>query len=68
INISIITCPKTPHVENVGNVTSPVTQVDVVAVKRASIYGTEFPSAELIGRVNRMLPSDITKIKLNNII
>ena len=61
-------CPKTLHVETVGKVTSPVTQVAVVDVNSASIYGTDFPSAELIGRTRSKLPTKITKTKLSIII
>jgi len=68
IRIRITICPKTLHVENVGSVTSPVTQVDVVAVNRASIYGTAFPLVELIGSAKRKLPINITRRKLNSII
>ena len=34
--IRIIICPNTLHEDAVGRVTSPVTQVEVVAVKSAS--------------------------------
>jgi len=68
ISISIIICPKTLHVEKVGSVTSPVTQVEVVAVNRASIYGTAVPLVELIGSAKRTLPIKITRRKLNSII
>jgi len=61
-------CPKTLHVEKVGSVTSPVTQVEVVAVNSASIYGTAILLVVLIGNAKRMLPSNITKRKLNSII
>ena len=56
------------HVEAVGTVTRPVTQVDVVAVNKASIYGTDIPLAELIGKDSRTLPSKIVAKKLISII
>jgi hypothetical protein len=56
------------QVETTGNVTSPVTQVEVVAVNNASRYGTDTPLAELIGKAKRMLPSKIAIIKLSKII
>ena len=56
------------HVETVGSVTSPVTHVDVVAVKSASKYGTLCPVAELIGNAKRILPIKITPKKLNKMI
>ena len=56
------------HVETVGSVTSPVTHVDVVAVKSASKYGTLCPVAELIGNTKRILPIKITPKKLNKMI
>jgi hypothetical protein len=56
------------QVETVGSVTSPVTQVDVVAVKSASRNGTLFPVAELIGSDKRMLPIKITPKKLSRMV
>ena len=61
-------CPKTLHVDTVGSVTSPVTQVEVVAVKSASRYGTAFPLEELMGNAKSMLPIRIVTRKLSNII
>ena len=52
----------------VGKVTSPVTQVAVVAVNNASMYGTEVLFAVLIGRDSRMLPSRMVIKKLKSII
>ena len=52
----------------VGNVTSPVTQVEVVAVNSASKYGTATPFDELTGRDKRPLPSKIVAKKLSKII
>jgi hypothetical protein len=52
----------------VGSVTSPVTQVDVVAVKSASRYGTLSPVAELMGNDSKMLPMKTTPRKLNKIV
>jgi len=62
------TCPNTLQVETVGRVTSPVTQVEVVAVKSASRYGTALPLAELIGNANSTLPKRIVTRKLSNMI
>jgi hypothetical protein len=56
------------QVETTGKVTSPVTQVAVVAVKSASRYGTASPPAELIGRDRSRLPSNIAIRKLSKII
>ena len=68
INTKITACPKVLQVETVGSVTSPVTHVDVVAVKSASKYGTLCPVAELIGNTKRILPIKITPKKLNKMI
>ena len=68
IKINITTCPNVLQVETVGRVTSPVTQVDVVAVNSASRYGTDLPVAELIGKYKNTLPISIVTRKLNNII
>ena len=68
IIIKIMICPNTLHVLNVGRVTSPVTHTDVVAVKRASIYGTGFPLAELIGSESNILPVSTAIRKLNMMI
>ena len=51
-----------------GTVTRPVTQVAVVAVKSASIYGIELPSAQLTGNAKRILPIIMVSKKLNIII
>lgn len=64
-NITIF--PNKLHVEKIGNVTSPVTQVADVAVNKASIYGTDSPVAELIGNFNNKLPKRITIIKPSKI-
>ena len=61
-------CPNKLQVETVGSVTSPVTHTDVVAVKSASIKGTLFPVAELMGSDKRTLPIKITIKKLSNIV
>ena len=58
--------PNTLHVDTVGSVTSPVTQVEVVAVKSASRYGTDSPLAELIGNAKSPLPIRMVTRKLNN--
>jgi hypothetical protein len=55
-------------VDTVGSVTSPVTQVEVVAVKSASRYGTATPSAELIGNTNNALPTRMVTKKLSNMV
>ena len=49
-------------------VTSPVTQVEVVAVNNASRYDTASPLAELIGNAKSTLPVRIVARKLSNII
>ena len=64
----ITICPKRLQVEKVGSVTRPVTQVAVVAVNNASVYGMGIWSAELIGSANSRLPSMITLRKLRMII
>ena len=56
------------HVDTVGSVTSPVTHVEVVAVKSASRYGTASPVAELIGNANSALPTRMVERKLINMI
>ena len=53
------------QVDTVGTVTSPVTQMEVVAVNNASIYGTATPVAEQIGNASKMLPINIAKKKLS---
>ena len=60
--------PNTLHVDTVGSVTSPVTQVEVVAVKNASRYGTASPLAELIGKTKSPLPTRMVTKKLSNMI
>ena len=68
IRSNITTCPNTLQVDTVGRVTSPVTQVDVVAVKSASRYGTASPLAELIGNAKSPLPASMVTRKLSNMI
>ena len=68
IKSNMTTCPNILQADTVGSVTSPVTQVAVVAVKIASIYDTASPLAELIGNAKRPLPMKITTRKLSNII
>ena len=51
----------------VGKVTSPVTQVAVVEVNNASIYGTEAPVFVLIGNDNNKLPIKMATKKLSKI-
>ena len=51
--------------DTVGTVTSPVTQMEVVAVNNASIYGTATPVAEAIGNASKKLPSNMAKKKLS---
>ena len=48
--------------------TSPVTQVEVVAVKSASTKETAFPSVELAGRHKSSVPAMVAAKKLNNMI
>ena len=59
ISTRITTCPNRLQVVAVGTVTRPVTQVAVVAVNRASMYGTACPSAELTGNESKMLPMNM---------
>ena len=61
-------CPNRLHVEAVGRVTSPVTQVEVVDVNSASRYGTASPLAELRGNVSRILPRKMGTRKLSSMI
>ena len=61
-------CPNTLQVDTVGIVTSPVTQVELVAVKSASRYGTASPLAELIGNAKSPLPMRMVTRKLSNMI
>ena len=68
ISRRITACPNPLHVVTVGRVTSPVTQVDVVAVNRASIYATASPLAEAIGRASNPLPISMAARKLSNMI
>ena len=68
IKIYITICPNTLHVDTVERVTSPVTQVEEVAIKSASIYGTGLPLAELIGNAKSPLPTRIVTRKLSNMI
>ena len=68
IKSNITICPNTLQVDTVGRVTSPVTQVEVVAVKSASRYGTASPLAELIGNAKNTLPTRIVARKLSNMI
>ena len=56
------------HVLKVGRVTRPVTHIEVVAVKRASIYGTGLPSAVLNGSESNTLPIRTANKKLSIII
>ena len=64
---SMIICPNILQVLDVWRVTSPVTQVAVVAVKRESIYPTRSPVAELMGSVRIRLPIRIAARKLKRI-
>ena len=68
IKSNITVCPKILQADTVGSVTSPVTQVEVVAVKSASRYGTASPVEELIGNARRMLPAKIVTRKLSSMI
>ena len=64
---SITACPNTLHEEKVVTVTRPVTHVDVVAVKSASIYGTGTPLCELTGSARSRLPISMVSKKLSKI-
>ena len=56
----MIICPNSDQSAPVFNVESPVTQVAEVAVKSASRYPTELPSAEANGSTSKTLPTNIT--------
>ena len=58
-------CPNKLQCATVVTVVRPVTQVEVVAVKRASIKGVTCPFAELIGKHNNPVPISIATTKLN---
>lgn len=62
------TLSKKLQEETVGVTTNPVTQVDVVAVKSASMKDFGCPSTELIGKQSKSVPTNIAIRKLNNII
>ena len=68
IKSNMTICPNTLHVDTVGSVTKPVTQVEVVAVNSASRYGTASPLAELIGNAKSPLPTRMVARKLSNMI
>ena len=61
-------CPNTLLEETVGTTTNPVTQVDVVAVNKASIKGTASPVAELMGNESNTDPTNMAIKKLSNMI
>ena len=65
IKSKIMICPNVLQVDTVGNVTSPVTHTEVVAVNKASIYGTASKFAELIGKDSKRLPANIARKKLS---
>ena len=67
IRIKMTICPNKLHADTVGTTTSPVTHVAVVAVNNASINGVACPLAELIGKVNYILPAKIAIKKLSKI-
>jgi hypothetical protein len=56
------------HVVATGIVIRPVTLMELVAVKRASIYETDSPLAELTGSASKRLPIKIAIINPNKII
>ena len=66
IRTKIIICPNKLQWVAVVTVVNPVTQVDVVAVKRALINGVDWSLAELMGKDNKKAPIKITTKKLNN--
>jgi hypothetical protein len=61
-------CPKILQWRMVFKVTSPVTQIEVVAVKAASITGVGCRSAEEIGSTKRKVPIRIPAKNPNAII
>ena len=68
MSTSITACPKALHAEAVETVIRPVTQVDVAAVNKASIYGIAFPLFELMGRESSRLPQSTAAAKPSSII
>ena len=68
INSKIINCPQKLQADIVDTVTSPVTHTDVVAVKRASMYGTATPPAPQNGMASNPLPAKINIRKLSIIL
>ena len=68
IKTKMTICPNVLQAEDVVSVTRPVTQVEVVAVKSASMYGTGSLLAELIGNDKSKLPNKMVTRKLNNTI
>ena len=56
------------HAVTVGTTTSPVTQVEVVAVNNAVVNVAGVSSAELMGSINKSVPAMITAKKLSRII
>lgn len=57
-------CPKPAQKPNVSNAAKPVTQVALVAVKRASIKGVHPCPREDMGRESKNVPIDIMAKKL----
>jgi hypothetical protein len=64
IKNKITICPNVLQFETVVTVTRPVTQTDVVDVNNASIKEVVLPDAELIGRLNNIVPIIIKIRKL----
>ena len=68
ISIRITIFPTMLHAANVSTTTRPVTQTEVVAVKRAVTRSFPWPSAEDIGSISNKVPKRITKRKLAGMI
>ena len=64
---SITIFPKSDQCAKVGTTTRPVTQTDVVAVKRASIKGVISPEAEDMGSIKITAPRSTARRKLKSI-
>ena len=60
-------CPNKDHLVNVSATISPVTQVALVAVKRASSGDVKLPSRAETGRHNKKVPVSIKIAKLSAI-
>ena len=67
IKTKITICPNKDHLVKVSAIINPVTQVALVAVKRASKGYVQQPSLDAIGKHKNNVPVNIKRIKLNAI-